>query len=87
MTDTSGIAMIQMSMYHNQKNRTAWTNRGNIDTSTTATHNNEIAEQEPRQGCIGCGSHQYGTPRTNAYHGVKRATLVGNLTIFKQSAK
>ena len=47
---------------------TVQTNRGNIDTSTTVTRINNIAEQEPHQVCIGCGSHQYGTPRTNACH-------------------
>ena len=73
-----------------KKNRTAWTNKGNIDTSATATHNN-FPKQEPHQVCIGCGSHQHGTPRTSARHltcpawdGVKRATLVENLTIFQQ---
>ena len=66
VTDTLNIAIIQMSLYHKQKkNRTAWTNRGNIGTSTTATCNNNIAEQEPCQVYIGCGSQQHGTPRTN----------------------
>ena len=46
-----------------KKYRTSQTHRGNIDTSTTATCNNNIAEQEPCQACIGCGSHQDGTPR------------------------
>ena len=69
MTDTSDIATIWMSMYCRQKrNKTARTNRGNIDTSTTATHNNNVAEQETCQVFIGCGSHQHGTPRTNACH-------------------
>ena len=67
MTDTSDIATIRMSTYCRQKNRTARTNRGYIDTSTTATHNN-IVEQEPCQVCIGCGSHQHGTSRTSACH-------------------
>ena len=69
MTDTSDIATIWISTYCRQKkNRTAQTNRGNIDTSTTATYNNNIAEQEPCQVCIGCGSHQHGTPGTSAHH-------------------
>ena len=46
MTDTSDIATIRMSTYHRQKKKkmTAQTNRSNIGTSTTATHNNNIAE-------------------------------------------
>ena len=58
INDTSDIATIQMSMYCRQKkNKTARANRDNIGTSKTATRNNNIAEQEPRQVCIGCGSH------------------------------
>ena len=68
MTDTSDVATVWMSTYHRQKNRTARTNRGNIDTSTTATHNNNIAEQKSCQVCIGCGSHQHGTPGTSVCH-------------------
>ena len=64
MTDTSDIAAIQMSM----KNRTAQTNRGNIGISTSATCNNNIAERESHPVCIGCGSHQHGTPRIGACH-------------------
>ena len=51
-----------------KKNRTAQTNRGNIGTRTTTTHNNNIAKREPHQVCIGCGSHQHATPRTSAHH-------------------
>ena len=69
MTDTSDIATILMLMYRRQKqNRTTQIHRGNIGTSTTATQNNNIAEWEPHQVCIGCGSHQHGTLRTNACH-------------------
>ena len=68
MSDSSDVATIQVSTYRKWQNRTAWTNRGNIDTNTTATCNNNIAEQEHCQVCIGCGSHQQGNPRTSAHH-------------------
>ena len=69
MTDTSDIATVRMSMYRRQKKpRAVWTNRGNICTNANATHNENIAKQEPRQTCIDCGSHQHGTPRTSPRH-------------------
>ena len=69
MTDTSNIATIRMSTYRRLKNNwTARTNRGNNDTSTTATCNNNIAGQKHHQVCIGCGSLQLGTPRTSTCH-------------------
>ena len=69
MNDTSDIATVRMSMYRRQKkNRAVRTNRGSIDTTSTATHNDNVAERKPHQTCIGCGSHQHGTPRTSARH-------------------
>ena len=50
MTDTSDVDTFRMSTYHRQKNWAAQINRRNIDssTSTTATRNNNIAEQKFR---------------------------------------
>ena len=53
MTDNSDEATIRMSTDHRQK-KNKKKNRTNI------------AEQEPRQVCIGFGSYQHGTPRTSA---------------------
>ena len=70
MTDISDVATIQMSMYYRQKkkNRAARTNRGNMDTSSTVTRNNNLVEQESCQVCTDCGSHQQSTPGTIACH-------------------
>ena len=71
MTGTSDIAIIRMSIYHRKnKKKTKKTrlHKGNIDTSTTATHNNNIAEQKSHQVCIGCGNHKHCTPGTSACH-------------------
>ena len=59
---------VNISQTKKNKNKAAQTNRGNIDTSTTATRYNNIAEQESHQVCIGCGSHQHNTPGTSARH-------------------